>query len=136
MSSPTALALTGFIAWALLLLIVMETVRSYLVLAKKVRSNEFLPDNSNLSGFMQRLARAHANCVEGLPLFGGLLVVALVTDRTSVTDPLAPVLLGARIAQSSIHVASTSALAVNLRFSAFVVQMALGAYWSYRLLFE
>ena len=129
MSSPSAFVLTGFIAWSLLLLMVMGTVRIYLVATRRVRSNEFRPDNANLSGFMQRIARAHANCVEGLPIFGGLLAVALMTGRTEVTDPLAPVLLVTRVVQSSIHVASTSVMAVNLRFTAFFVQVALGLYW-------
>lgn len=30
---------------------------------------------------MQRLARAHANCIEGLPIFGGLMLVAVVIGR-------------------------------------------------------
>nr|WP_244420846.1 MAPEG family protein [Mesorhizobium japonicum] len=38
---------------------------------------------------MQRLARAHANCIEGLPIFGGLLGVAIIISKTDVTDPLA-----------------------------------------------
>ena len=33
-----------------------------------------------------------------------------------------------------IHLASLSSVAVTLRFSAFAVQMAIGAYWSWRLL--
>ena len=94
MSTPTAWALTGFMAWALALLVLMEAIRSWLVLTKTVPANGFNPDNSNLSPFMQRLARAHANCIEGLPLFGGLMLVALVTGRSAVTDPLAMVLLG------------------------------------------
>lgn len=132
--SSSALVLTLFIAWALLLLVVMEVLRSYFVLTGRARSNEFKPDNSNISPFMQRLARAHANCVESLPVFGGLLVVALATGRTGATDALAPWLLGARIVQSSIHLASTSVVAVNARFAAFVVQMAIGAYWVWALL--
>jgi hypothetical protein len=32
---------------------------------------------------MQRLARAHANCIEGLPIFGGLLAIAIMTLRTA-----------------------------------------------------
>ena len=83
---------------------------------------------------MQRLARAHANCLEGLPVFGGLLVVALVTGRSDVTDPLAPWLLGARIVQSGIHLASTSVAAVNARFTAFAVQMAIAVYWAWALI--
>jgi uncharacterized MAPEG superfamily protein len=132
--SKSAFVLTLFIGWALLLLVVMEILRSHLVLTGRARSNEFKPDNSNISPFMQRLARAHANCVESLPLFGGLLVVALATGRTGTTDPLAPWLLGARVVQSSIHLASTSVVAVNARFTAFVVQMAIAVYWLWALL--
>ena len=129
MSSPTAIALTGFIAWALFLLIWMEALRSWMVLRKQVPANGFRPDNGNLSPFMQRIARAHANCVEGLPIFGGLMLVALVSGLAHVTDPLAYALLAARVVQSSIHLASLSALAVTLRFSAFAVQMGIAAWW-------
>jgi len=131
--SKSALVLTLFISWTLLLLVVMEVLRSHLVVTGRSRSNEFDPENTNLSPFMQRLARAHANCLEGLPVFGGLLVVALVTGRTGVTDPLAPWLLGARVVQSSIHLASLSVAAVNARFAAFVVQVAIGIYWAWAL---
>jgi uncharacterized MAPEG superfamily protein len=132
--SPTLVALTGFIAWTLLLLVLMEALRTRLVLAKTVPANGFRPDNANLSPFMQRLARAHANCIEGLPVFGGLLIVAALSGRTAVTDPLAVVLLGARILQSTIHLASLSPTAVTLRFAAFAVQMGIAVYWSVRLL--
>ena len=130
----SAMALAGFISWALFLLVLMELMRSYLVIAGRISSNEFKPDNSNLSPFMQRLARAHANCVESLPIFGGLLVVALATGRTEVTDLLAPWFVLARVVQSSIHMASLSVVAVNARFAAFAVQMAIGVYWAYALL--
>jgi MAPEG family len=70
--NQTLTALTGFVAWSLFLLVLMEAIRSKLVLTKVVPANGFTPDNSNLSPFMQRLARAHANCVEGLPIFGGM----------------------------------------------------------------
>ncbi|MFO1269652.1 MAG: MAPEG family protein [Rubrivivax sp.] len=83
---------------------------------------------------MQRLARAHANCIEGLPLFGGLLLLALATQRTGITDALAPWLLGARVLQSSVHIASTSVPAVNIRFAAFCVQMVIAVVWTWRLL--
>jgi len=132
--STSALVLALFIAWTLLLLVVMEVLRSHLVVTGRTRSNAFDPENSNLSPFMQRLARAHANCLEGLPVFGGLLVVALVAGRSDVTDPLAPWLLGARIVQSGIHLASTSVAAVNARFTAFAVQMAIAIYWAWALI--
>ncbi|MGE0547487.1 MAG: MAPEG family protein [Kofleriaceae bacterium] len=134
MTAPTALSLTGFIAWTLALVILMGVIRCKLVLTREVPANGFRPDNSNLSPFMQRLARAHLNCLEGLPVFGGLMVVALVIGHAEVTDSLALVLLGARVAQSTIHLVSTSKLAVTARFTAFSAQMAIAAYWVYRLL--
>src|SRR5262249_15467124 len=108
--------------------------RSHLVLRGAVPANGFAPDNAGLSPFMQRLARAHANCVEGLPIFGGLLVVAIATNRTTITDPLAYLFLGARIFQSLVHLTSVSATAVTIRFAAFAVQMAIGVYWAFKLL--
>ena len=78
MSSSTVIALTVFVAWSLFLLVLMEVIRSKLVLTRQVPANGFSPDNANLSPFMQRLARAHANCIEGLPIFGGLMLVAIV----------------------------------------------------------
>lgn len=127
---PTSLlALLGFIAWTLFLLLWMETVRSKLVVTGAVAPNAFDPANSTLSPFMQRLSRAHANCLEGLPIFGGLLLVAVVAGKASVTDPLAPVLLGARVLQSVIHLASTAPAAVTARFLAFAVQMGIAVYW-------
>jgi uncharacterized MAPEG superfamily protein len=134
MTSPSSIALTGFITWALLLLVVMEVIRAQLVLRGKVPANGFTPDNAALSPFMQRLARAHANCVESLPIFGGLLLVAIATGRTSITDPLAYFFLGSRAFQSLVHLASLSPTAVTIRFTAFTVQMAIGLYWAFMLL--
>ena len=132
--TSTLTALTGFVAWSLFLLVLMEVIRSKLVLTKAVPANGFRPDNSNLSPFMQRLARAHANCVEGLPIFGGLMLIAVISGNTNLTDPLAYLFLGARILQSLVHLTSVSAAAVTLRFTAFAVQMAIAVSWAVHLL--
>ena len=132
--NPTLTALTGFVAWTLFLLVLMEVICSWLVATKVVPANGFNPDNSNLSPFMQRLARAHANCLEGLPIFGGLMLIAVVAGKAAVTDPLAYALLAARIVQSLIHLSSLSAVAVSLRFTAFAVQLGIAVYWAARLL--
>ena len=132
--SPSLLALLGFIAWTLLLLVLMEVLRTRLVVTGRVPANGFDPGNSRLSPFMQRLARAHANCLEGLPIFSGLLLLAVVAGHAAVTDPLALALLAARLVQSVIHLVSTSARAVSLRFTAFAVQTLIGLYWVIRLL--
>jgi len=124
--STSLLALLGFVSWSLLLLVLMEVIRSQLVLTGAVPANGFNPENSNLSPFMQRLARAHANCLEGLPIFGGLLLIAAVAGKSHLTDPLAYV-------QSLIHLASTSPAAATARFSAFAVQLGIAVYWVFKL---
>lgn len=134
MSSASAIALTAFIAWTLLLLSLMEVIRAQLVLRGKVPANGFTPDNAKLSPFMQRLARAHANCLENLPIFGGLLLIAIATDHTAVTDPLAYLFIGARVFQSLVHLVSVSSTAVTIRFTAYSVQIAIGLYWTFKLL--
>ena len=132
--SKTAIAFAGFASWALLLLIMMEAIRSWLVMSRQVAANQFQPGNENLSPFMQRLARAHLNCIEGLAMFGGLMVVALVTGKSGLTDGLALWFLLARLVQSCCHLASLSVAAVTLRFAAFAVQLVIGAIWAVRLL--
>lgn len=134
MLTQSSIALAGFIGWTLALLALMEAIRSWLVISGKVVANGFTPDNANLAPFMQRLARAHANCVESLPVFGGLLILGIATDRTALTDPLACWLLGARMVQSLVHLASTSPAAVTTRFTAFAAQMGIGIHWCILLL--
>ena len=131
--STSLLALLGFISWTLCLLVLMEAIRSKLVASGAVPANGFDPSNTNLSPFMQRLARAHANCLEGFPIFGGLLLLSVVAGKSHITDPLAYWFLGARIAQSAIHLASTSPNAVKARFTAFAVQLGIAVYWVVKL---
>ena len=126
--------LMGLAAWTLFLLILMEALRFRFILTQGVAANAFKPDNSNLSPFMQRLARAHANCVEHVPVFAILLITALLTNRASVTNPMAPWLLAARVVQSCIHLASLSVPAAWARFTAFAIQIAIAVYWSWALL--
>lgn len=49
------------------------------------------------------------------------------------TDPLAMPLLYARVAQSTVHLISTSVPAVLLRATLFAVQLAIAAAWIVRL---
>lgn len=128
--TTTAIALLGLVAWTLLLVVLMVNQRGLLVLGGKMAVNAFNPDGSNTpSHFGQRLVRAHANCLENLPLQATLLLYAIATAQTALTDPLALVLLGARLLQSLIHLISTAPLFVWLRFAAFFVQLAILAWW-------
>lgn len=126
--NATALALTGFIGWFVFLLLSLGGVRILATLKGKA-PNSFRPDGTDVSDFAVRLVRAHANCYESFPIVGGLMLLALATQTTEITNPLALIVLAARIGQSSIHLASTSNLAVQARFSLFLVQVGISIYW-------
>jgi uncharacterized MAPEG superfamily protein len=132
--SASALALLGYVAWTLALISVNEVLRTILVLSGKKAANSFHPDGADVSPFAHRLARAHANCIENFPIIGGLLLLALVTGQHAVTDPLAPWVLAARIAQSCTHLLSTSSMAVFVRFAFYAVQLAIAAWWVFLFL--
>jgi len=53
----------------------------------------------------------------------------MASAQTDITEPLALLLLGARLFQSLMHLISTSPLFVWLRFAAFFVQLAILAWW-------
>jgi len=131
---PTATALLGFAAWYLLLTFALGLFRSGLVLSGKKAANTFATDGSDVGAFGRRLNRARDNCFETLPLFVAIALAAQLTNRIAVLDPLAMYLLYARIGQSITHLASTSIMAINVRFAFFIVQIAIYATWVVQLL--
>lgn len=131
--SPSVLALVGYVAWTILLATTIVFYRTVLVLKKERAANEFLPSGDDVSPFSNRLCRAHANCYENLPIFAALVLLALVTGNASITDPLARWVLVARVAQSTVHLISTSEMAVSLRAVLLLVQLGIEAYWVVQL---
>ena len=127
--SPSIVALLGYIAWMLALLAMLASIRVSLSLAGKKAPNSFDPSGADVSPFSNRLCRAHANCYESFPIFGGLLLLAIATDATAATDGLAYYFLGARILQSVIHLISSSNKAVQVRFAFFLAQFLIGIWW-------
>ena len=86
--SPSLLALLGYAAWTLVLLVGIGALRSGLTLSGQRAANSFRPDGSDVSEFSGRLSRAHANCYESLPAFAAIVLVAVVSghrppDRSS-----------------------------------------------------
>lgn len=130
--STSALAILGYAAWTLLLIVAIEVQRTLVVLREKRLPNSFLPDGSDVSAFAHRLARAHANCYESFPIIGGLLLLALASGQSGVTDPLALWMLAARLAQSITHLLSAGVIAAQVRFAFFCVQLAIAAWWIIR----
>lgn len=126
--SPTAYALLGFAAWSLTLLVSLGLVRTVISLRGK-KPNSFKPSGEDVPGFPYRLTRTHANCYENLPTAAAVMLYAIATDQTAVTDQLALVFLGARLAQSVTHMLSTANPMVFIRFFFFIVQQCILGYW-------
>src|SRR5215210_2675011 len=94
--------LLAFAAWTLLLL--LSTVGVYRwsrILAGRVPIRDFRADQVVGEDWYRRSMRAHANCVENLPVFGAI-VFALYVSRVGgpLVDVLSVSVLAARIAQS------------------------------------
>ena len=128
------LALLGFAAWTLLLLLGIALLRCWYTLAHGRRANSFAVSGEDVSAFSGRLCRAHANCYECLPALAAIVLVAQVIGHSAVTNPLALWLLAARLGQSGVHLVSTRSRAVVLRFSLLMVQWLIQAYWVVQLL--
>jgi len=122
-------AFLAYVVWMLVLLGVLAYLRTSLTLTGKRQPNSFDPSGIDVSPFSNRLCRAHANCYESFPILGGLLLLAIATNNTAITDGLAYYLIGARILQSSTQLASASNAAVQIRFAFFVVQIGIAIWW-------
>ena len=117
--------LLGFAAWTLLLLLLTIGVyRWFRVLTGRAGISEFRSDQVEGQDWYKRAMRAHANCIENLPVFGAI-VFALHAGNVagSLVNTLAATILIARIVQSSVHVGFTQTNSVvSIRFSFFFVQ--------------
>ena len=124
MSTPL-LCLIGYVLWTIVLVLAVAGQRVAQVLTGKKAPNAFPSGVQHGSDAYWRANRAHVNAAENLPMFAAVVLVGALTSAD--TDPhfgtLAVVTLCARVAQSCIHLASGSASAVNLRFTAFCVQL-------------
>ncbi|MBI1180809.1 MAG: MAPEG family protein [Alphaproteobacteria bacterium] len=123
--TPTLMAMIGFGLWTLLLSMTIAATRSAIMMRSGRPANGFSPTGEDLGGFPRRLARAHANCCENLPIFVAIALGVVLSGHSAVADRYALWVLYARIFQSLIHLASTSVPAVYLRFAFYLVQVLL-----------
>lgn len=131
--SPTEIALLGFVAWTVFLLICLGVYRTTQVMTKGRTANSFTPSGDDVGPCGKRLTRAHANCYENLPIVGSVLLYAIATDQTALTDGLAYAFLIFRIAQSSVHLISTENFFVRIRFFFFLPQIGIVIFWLLKL---
>jgi uncharacterized MAPEG superfamily protein len=118
--------LLGFATWTLLVL--MFTVGIYRwsrILTARQGIGEFRSDRPEGADWYQRGTRAHANCIENLPVFGAI-VFGLHLSGTSgpVVDALCVGVLVSRVLQSLVHISFPQTnRVVPVRFSLYSVQL-------------
>lgn len=125
MTTPIA-ALLVFAMWTLLLLTATVGVyRWSQVFAGRATVREWRGDRPQGADWYLRALRAHANCVENLPVFAVLVLAAHLTGVShTALDVVAVTIVVARIAHSITHVAfeQTERVAVA-RFAFFLIQV-------------
>ena len=119
-------------AWTLLLSFGIPGYRYSYQIFKGRAANSFAADGSDLSPFGHRVTRAAGNAMEWLVVPVALLMYAIATEQTAVTDTTAWLALAARCAQSTVHLVSTSPAAVNLRSLFLGIQAVIFTLWVIR----
>lgn len=96
-----------------------------MILLSKARIAWFRSDQLEGAAWYQRGTRAHANCIENLPVFGAIVyVITAIGLQGPMVDALCIVILAARIVQSTVHVSHEQTDAfVAVRFSFYSVQL-------------
>jgi uncharacterized MAPEG superfamily protein len=115
-----------FAAWTLLLLTgTIGYFRWSRILTGRATIQEWRPDEVHGTDWYKRAMRAHANCLENLPIYTAVVIALLVTGASSPwLDLLAIILLIARIAQSTLHIGpQQTELVAGARFGCYAVQI-------------
>jgi uncharacterized MAPEG superfamily protein len=107
------------------------------ILTGRVPIREFRADQIEGADWYKRAMRAHANCVENLPVFGAIVLALYASGIDSpVASAVSVAILAARVAQSLVHVSFVPTnTVVSVRFSFFVVQVA-GFLWLIAIIVE
>ena len=118
--------LLAFATWTLLLL--LSTIGVYRwsrILTRQSPINEFRADEIQGADWYRRSMRAHANCVENLPVFGAIVFALYVSQLNSAAVSFLSIgVLVARVMQSLVHICfpQTNTVAA-IRFAFFFVQI-------------
>ena len=118
--------LLAFAGWTLLVLLIGVGVYHWsLILTGRAELSSFPGDTPHGADAYRRAVRAHANCIENLPVFAAIVLTAAAARL----DPpnfgaLAAATVAARVVQSSIHMLlPVSNPMVAARFSFFLIQV-------------
>lgn len=96
----------AFAAWTLLTLgFGVGSYRWSRILTGRARFEDYSEYRIEGNGYYPRGMRAHANCVENLPVFAAIvLVIAAVGLQSSALNVLSVMVIVARVLQTSVHV--------------------------------
>ena len=119
--------LLGFAAWTILLL--ASTIGLYrwvLIFSGRAPINGFRAEQPEGADWYKRAMRAHANCVENLPVFAAIVLALHVSGAHGPAADFASIgVLPARVMQSLVHVClPQTGPVVAVRFSFLLVQLA------------
>jgi uncharacterized MAPEG superfamily protein len=119
-------AVLAFATWTIAILMLgVGVYRWSLILAGKAELKSFPGDEPHGSPLYRRAVRAHANCVENLPVFAAIVLAVQASGAHSSTlDLLSLGVVAARVVQTSAHLASGSNAAIAVRFTFLLVQLA------------
>jgi uncharacterized MAPEG superfamily protein len=118
--------LLAFAVWTLAVLMIGIGIRRwFLILTARAQLVDFPADVAHGSPAYRRAMRAHANCVENLPVYGAITLAAFAAQvATPAMDTLALTFIVARICQTLVHTALAETNAtVLIRFLFFLTQI-------------
>jgi uncharacterized MAPEG superfamily protein len=104
------------------------------ILAGRAGIGEFRYDNAaHELDWYRRGMRAHANCIENLPVFAAIvLILSTLRVDTVALDFASIAFMLARVCQTTVHVAFVETnRTVSIRFTFFFVQIAIMLWMSY-----
>jgi uncharacterized MAPEG superfamily protein len=116
----------AFAAWTLFVLTFgVGTRRFYLILSRQADLTSFPADTPHGTAADRRIMRAHANCVENLPVYAAIVLPAEMPGLVPpAMDALALTVITCRIVQSCIHMLMPETNStVAARFIFFSVQI-------------
>ena len=117
-------ALLLFTGWAFLLVLTVFAYRGVALLTgTPITSWPRVSKNPNDPGFIQRVADAHANTLENLPIFAVLVLAAAAVGKPEATAGLAMYVVYARVGQSLVHILGVNTPLVLARATFWAVQL-------------
>lgn len=129
--SAAVCTLLAFTALTIGLAVIYVGYRTMITITGKSPANSWTRGSQTWDdpAWVTRFHHAHLNCLENLPVYAAVVLAASLLGNLEMLEGLACIYLIARLAQSAIHVISTSALFVFLRANALIVQWAILIYW-------